>query len=79
MKKKNWKAHLLSLRTLAMAEIEERNKIPNPDQVVAGEVLVLIGRVQIADEMLAAYGVEVKDIKPRIARGASFVAALVAA
>ncbi|MEE8209023.1 MAG: hypothetical protein V3T88_08760 [Nitrosomonadaceae bacterium] len=65
MKKKNWKARLLSLRTLAMAEIEENNKIPNPDQVVAGKTLILLGRLQIADQMLAEYGVEVKD-KPRI-------------
>lgn len=75
MKKKNWKAHLLSLRAVALVEIEELNKIPNPDQVVSGEVLVLLGRVRLADEMLAAYGVDVKEVKPRIVR-ASPVAAI---
>lgn len=62
----NWKAMMLKIRTRAMAEVEEINKKTGPGKDVVGQVLILLGKVQLADEMLAEYGVEVEDDTPKI-------------
>ena len=63
MRKLNWKAKLLSLRAADLSKVEELNNSDNHGKI-AGNALILLGRIQMADEMLLAYGVEVKATTP---------------
>jgi len=57
----NWKARLLSLHAKAMTEVAEfKSQMSEDNPKPPGRILVLLGRVQLAEEMLLEYGVKIK-------------------